>query len=94
MAENGKNFTHDANIQGISTDIVREMFKHAGINYSLTLRVPWDRIYQQAMTKASHSLFSTAMSGRASRCSSGLARLPKTKVCWSAAQANTRSWIT
>jgi polar amino acid transport system substrate-binding protein len=62
MAENGKNFARDANIQGISTDIVREMFKRAGIDYSLTLRFPWDRIYQQTMTKANHGLFSTSMS--------------------------------
>jgi len=62
MAENGKNFARDANIKGISADIVREMFKRAGIDYSLTLRFPWDRIYQQTMTKANHGLFSTSMS--------------------------------
>lgn len=40
MAKNGKNFAQDENINGIATDIVREMFKRAGITYSLTLRFP------------------------------------------------------
>lgn len=62
MAVNGKNFAHDANIQGISADIVREMFKRAGIDYSLTLRFPWDRIYQQTLKQPNHGLFSTTMS--------------------------------
>jgi polar amino acid transport system substrate-binding protein len=62
MASNGKNFARDANIQGLSADIVREMFKRAGIDYSLTLRFPWDRIYQQALSKPNHGLFSTSIS--------------------------------
>jgi len=62
MAEDGKNFARDAKIQGISADIVREMFKRADIDYSLTLRFPWDRIYQQAMTSPNHGLFSTSLS--------------------------------
>ena len=62
MASNGKNFARDANIQGLSADIVREMFKRAGIDYSLTLRFPWDRIYQQTLSKPNHGLFSTSMS--------------------------------
>ncbi|HZX18176.1 MAG TPA: transporter substrate-binding domain-containing protein [Pseudomonas sp.] len=62
MADHGKNFARDANITGISADIVREMFKRAAIDYSLTLRFPWDRIYQQTMTTANHGLFSTSMS--------------------------------
>lgn len=62
MAEHGKNYARDAQIQGVSADTVREMFKRAGINYSLTLRFPWDRIYQQTMTTANHGLFSTSMS--------------------------------
>ncbi|WP_339409175.1 substrate-binding periplasmic protein [Pseudomonas sp. EA_35y_Pfl2_R5] len=62
MADHGKNFARDANITGISADIVREMFKRAAIDYSLTLRFPWDRIYQQTMDKPNHGLFSTSMS--------------------------------
>ncbi|MGQ7960071.1 substrate-binding periplasmic protein [Pseudomonas sp. SP16.1] len=62
MAEHGKNFARDAQIRGISADTVREMFKRAGIDYSLTLRFPWDRIYQRTMTTANHGLFSTSMS--------------------------------
>ena len=45
MAINGKNFAQEDNVDGIAVDVVREMFKRAGIKYSLTLRFPWDRIY-------------------------------------------------
>ena len=62
MASNGKNFAHNHNIQGLSADIVREMFKRAAIDYSLTLRFPWDRIYKQAMNTPNHGLFSTSLS--------------------------------
>ncbi|SDH39525.1 polar amino acid transport system substrate-binding protein [Pseudomonas benzenivorans] len=62
MAANNKNFARDQNIQGLSADIVREMFKRAGIRYSLTLRFPWDRIYKQTMDTPDHGLFSTSMS--------------------------------
>ena len=51
MAINGKNFAQEDNIDGIAVDIVREMFKRAGIKYSLTLRFPWDRIYKLALEK-------------------------------------------
>ncbi|OEC33390.1 polar amino acid transport system substrate-binding protein [Pseudomonas cuatrocienegasensis] len=60
MAVNGKNFAHDANINGIATDIVREMFKRAGIAYDLTLRFPWDRIYKLALEKPGYGVFVTA----------------------------------
>lgn len=41
MASNGKNFAQEDGITGIAADVVREMFKRAGISYSLTLRFPW-----------------------------------------------------
>ncbi|WP_410965052.1 hypothetical protein, partial [Salmonella sp. SAL04286] len=41
-------------------DIVREMFKRAGIKYSLTLRFPWDRIYKLALEKPGYGVFVTA----------------------------------
>ena len=59
MAVDEKNFAKDANINGISTDIVREMFKRAGIKYNLTLRFPWDRIYKLTLENANYGLFST-----------------------------------
>src|SRR3990167_4599230 len=62
MAANNKNFARDSNIQGLSADIVREMFKRAGIDYSLTLRFPWARIYQQTLETPNHGLFSTSLS--------------------------------
>lgn len=60
MAANGKNFAREENIQGIGADIVREMFKRAGISYSMTLRFPWDRIYKLAMQSPGYGVFVTA----------------------------------
>lgn len=60
MAINGKNFAQEDNIDGIAVDVVREMFKRAGISYSLTLRFPWDRIYKLALEKPNYGVFVTA----------------------------------
>lgn len=59
MAEDGKNYAADRNVTGINADIVREMFKRAGIAYSLTLRFPWERIYNQVLERPDQGLFST-----------------------------------
>lgn len=60
MAINGKNFAQEDNLDGIAVDIVREMFKRAGIQYNLTLRFPWDRIYKLALEKPDYGVFVTA----------------------------------
>ena len=60
MAINGKNFAQEDNVDGIAVDVVREMFKRAGIKYSLTLRFPWDRIYKLALEKPDYGVFVTA----------------------------------
>ncbi|WP_263146998.1 ABC transporter substrate-binding protein [Pseudomonas sp. RIT-PI-AD] len=60
MAINGKNFAAEDNIDGIATDIVKEMFKRAGIKYTLSLRFPWDRIYKLALEKPGYGIFVTA----------------------------------
>ena len=59
IAADGKNYAADRNISGINAEIVREMFKRAGIAYSLTLRFPWERIYNQALEHPDQGLFST-----------------------------------
>ncbi|MBU3059216.1 substrate-binding periplasmic protein [Pseudomonas indica] len=59
MAVDDKNFARDEGIDGISADIVREMFKRAGISYTLSLRFPWDRLYRLTLDKPSYGLFST-----------------------------------
>lgn len=59
MAIDDKNFARGDGIDGISVDIVREMFKRAGIDYTLTLRFPWDRIYKMALETPNVGLFST-----------------------------------
>ncbi|WP_019340516.1 substrate-binding periplasmic protein [Stutzerimonas stutzeri] len=58
MGPNHKNFARGDEVLGIATDTVREIFKRAGIDYSLTLRSPWDRIYTQTLADAGHGLFS------------------------------------
>ncbi|HEY6610670.1 MAG TPA: ABC transporter substrate-binding protein [Pseudomonas sp.] len=60
MATNGRNFARDAKIEGLSTELVREMFRRAGLDYSLTLHFPWDRIYRQALETPGYGLFSTS----------------------------------
>ncbi len=49
MAADGKNFAQNSNINGIAVDVVREMFKRAGVGYNLTLRFPWERVHKLAL---------------------------------------------
>jgi polar amino acid transport system substrate-binding protein len=60
MAEGGSNYAKDENISGIAVELVREMFKRAEVNYSLTLRFPWERIYKTALEKPGYGVFCTA----------------------------------
>jgi len=46
------------NITGISTDIVDEIFKKTGINYTMSLG-NWKRHYEMALKKPRHGVFST-----------------------------------
>lgn len=57
MEKQGKNFGRDDSIEGIATDIIREIFHRADIEYSLTLRFPWERVYQQLLDKADVGVF-------------------------------------
>lgn len=57
MAKDGKNFAKGENINGIAADIVREMFKRAGLSYSLTLRFPWERVYKMALENPGYGAF-------------------------------------
>lgn len=59
MAADQKNYATEDNVRGINADIVRELFRRAGIAYSLTLRFPWDRIYKQVLEQPNQGLFST-----------------------------------
>ncbi|MGE8497240.1 MAG: substrate-binding periplasmic protein [Pseudomonas sp.] len=59
MSVDDKNFARDDGIDGINAEIVREMFKRANINYTLTLRFPWDRLYRLTLDKPNYGLFST-----------------------------------
>lgn len=60
FANNGKNFARSENIEGIAADVVREMFSRAKIEYDLTLRFPWQRIYEMALEQPSYGVFVTA----------------------------------
>ena len=60
MAKNGKNFAQDQNLEGIAVDVLRATFARAGIPYSMTLRFPWERIYNLALEKPGFGVFVTA----------------------------------
>ncbi|MBA1273049.1 substrate-binding periplasmic protein [Stutzerimonas azotifigens] len=57
MAPNGKNFAQGDAVSGIAADIVREMFRRAGVDYTLTLRFPWERLYATALETPDYGLF-------------------------------------
>lgn len=59
MSVDDKNFARDDGIDGISAEIVRAMFKRAKIDYTLSLRFPWDRLYRLTLDKPNYGLFST-----------------------------------
>ena len=60
MTASGKNFAKDENLSGIAVELVREMFKRAGVSYNLTLRFPWARIYKLALENPGYGVFVTA----------------------------------
>jgi len=57
MSSDGRSFAREPEIQGIAADLVREMFRRADIPYSMTLRFPWTRVYQQAKDTPNHGVF-------------------------------------
>ena len=62
MSIDDRNFARGDGIDGMSTDIVREMMKRADMEYSLSLRFPWSRVYNLALNKTNFGVFSTARS--------------------------------
>lgn len=48
----------DAKISGLSTEIVEELFKRAGVQYSIKL-LPWKRAYEQTLNSPNSVLYST-----------------------------------
>ena len=53
------NMQGDGNqISGLSTEIVEELFKRAGVEYKITL-LPWKRAYEQTQSTANTALYST-----------------------------------
>lgn len=48
----------DDPLTGISTDIVRELFRRAGIGYTIRI-YPWKRAYDMALRKPGYGVFST-----------------------------------
>ena len=57
---NGFNFARNQEVDGVAVRIVREMFERAGIDYSITLRFPWSRVYKLALEKPGYGVFATA----------------------------------
>lgn len=62
MSIDDRNFARGDGVDGMSTDIVREMMKRVDMEYSLTLRFPWSRVYNLALNKTNFGVFSTARS--------------------------------
>ena len=58
VSANGTNFAKDKDVTGVSTEILRAVFKRAGINYRLTLRYPWSKIYLLAKTMPNYGIYS------------------------------------
>lgn len=58
----GKSFARDDEIKGTCADIVREMFKRAGIGYQLSVRNPFSHIYHLAKATPNTALFPFAIS--------------------------------
>lgn len=60
MSDNGKNYARGENITGISTEIVSAACERAKINCKLTLKFPWKRIYDKALTSKNYAVYSTS----------------------------------
>lgn len=58
MSVNGKDAATEPDITGISTDIVRELFRRAGVEYTIRL-YPWIRAYKIALETPNHGVYST-----------------------------------
>ncbi len=61
MSIEDKNFSRESGIDGIATDIVRELMKRSNIDYTMTLRFPWKRIYDLTLKKPNYGIFSTTL---------------------------------
>lgn len=46
-------------IRGLGTETVQQMFKRADIDYTMTLRFPWEKIYNQTIETQGYGIFST-----------------------------------
>ena len=60
MSVNDKNYARGNDIDGIATDIIREVMKRAGMDYSMTLRFPWSKVYNLTLEKQNYGVFSAA----------------------------------
>ncbi|MDO9622403.1 MAG: ABC transporter substrate-binding protein [Pseudomonas sp.] len=91
MSVDDKNFARDDGIDGISAEIVRAMFKRAKIDYSLSLRFPWDRLYRLTLDKPNYGLFSTTFTPERQPLFKWVGPLAKTGWVLLAAPGNTLS---
>jgi polar amino acid transport system substrate-binding protein len=60
MSKAGKNYAKGDDVSGIATDIVRLMCAKAGMDCVITLKFPWDRIYNSALERKGYGLFSAS----------------------------------
>ncbi|MGI0117163.1 substrate-binding periplasmic protein [Zooshikella sp. RANM57] len=60
MSAGGGNFARGDQVVGIATNVVREVCKKANVSCEITLRFPWNRIYQQTLERSDYGIFSMA----------------------------------
>ena len=58
MSLAGKTYSKEDGIQGAVTEVLQEVFKRAGVPYQMTLRTPWKRGYDKALTRKGYGVFS------------------------------------
>ncbi len=54
-----RSYAPEQAIRGLGTETVQQMFKRAEIDYTMTLRFPWEKIYNQTLETPGYGLFST-----------------------------------
>lgn len=54
-----RSYAPEQAIRGLGTEAVQQMFKRADIDYTMTLRFPWEKMYNQTLETPGYGLFST-----------------------------------
>jgi polar amino acid transport system substrate-binding protein len=83
MAEKGngfRNYSSEAGISGMGTEIVQHIFKDAGIKYKMTLGYPWSKMYDETLAEPNYGLFVTTRTAARESSFKWVCPLGKTKI--------------